>query len=566
MQSTILPEDRRPVPPGNPTISRRLILTTALVFLVSLIGLGWGVTAAGIAAPYSDPLAHIHAQDESVYVSSAIGMERSGDWLTPRFLGRLFLFKPPLLLWVTAVSVRLIGTTLFAVRLPSVLFGAAGIAACFAWCAAARTVPAAFAASALILLSAFWQIFARLCFTDTPAVVCALLALLCVALDPGLRLRRTRVLFALFAGASIMTKSIAGLLPCATLLIYSAVLPRGPRPRISAFLETALATVIVVAPWPIYQAAAHPRWFWVDFVQVQLLGIGLQNGGGSRFGSQVGYYLGSLVRMDAAVAVLGLLGVASSLRVTRLRQSPAALLAAVWGAVTLAALLTFQAQNLPYVLFLIPPLCILGAIRGPSFLDRPAIVGILIALLAIVKIAAAGEPWSVRPFAPPIPGAQAMRTYYDLARDTDLFLVDSDDQFYSATLPLPHLRYCFVDKSDWGRRTMPHYVHLGIILGTDEFLALPPDVSPYRERLRQWGVDSTDPVATTLMFSDRRDLNRLLRARPDSDFYLPSSWLAGAPEAEAAHRILRFSPDYVFLLSRSAVRRRPSLQQLPDPW
>lgn len=566
MQSPILPDGGPAVPARNPTAGSRLILATALIFLVSLIGLGWGVTESGIAAPYTDPLAHIRAQDESVYVSSAIRMERSGDWLTPRFLGRLFLFKPPLLLWVTATSIRAFGLTLFAVRLPSLLFGAAGTAACFAWCANARSVPAAFAASALIVLSPFWQSFARLCFTDTPAVVCAALALLCVTLDPGLRLRRTRILFGFFAGASILTKSVAGLLPCVTLLAYAAAMPRAQRPRFRAILEAGLSTVAVVAPWPIYQAVVHPNWFWVDFVQVQLLGIGLQNGGGGQFGAQVTYYLGSLVRMDATVAVLGLFGVAGSLRVARLRQSPAALLAAVWGAVTLVALLTFQAKNLPYVLFLVPPLCILGAVRGPSFLDRPAVVGILVALIALVKIAALGEPWSVRPFAPPIPGAQAMRMYYSLARDTDLFLVDTDDQFYSATLPLPRLRYCFIDNTDWGRRTMPHYVYLGIILRTGEFLELPPDGSPYRERLSQWGLASIDAVATTLMFNDRRDLNSLLRARPDSDFYLPSSWLTDVADAGATHDVLRFSPDYVFLLSRSAVRRRPSLQQLPDPW
>ena len=69
-------------------------------------------------------------------------------------------------------------------------------------------------------------------------------------------------------------------------------------------------------------------------------------------------------------------------------------------------------------------------------------------------------------------GAKAMRVYYDLHRDTELIAVDTDDHLYSGTIPLPHIRYAWVDPSRILSRPAPHYVPLGIMLTGEQFLAL----------------------------------------------------------------------------------------------
>jgi 4-amino-4-deoxy-L-arabinose transferase-like glycosyltransferase len=56
----------------------------ALVFAAALALLGFGAGRAGIAA-----------RDEALYSHTALRMARQGDWLTPRFLDRLALYKPP---------------------------------------------------------------------------------------------------------------------------------------------------------------------------------------------------------------------------------------------------------------------------------------------------------------------------------------------------------------------------------------------------------------------------------------------------------------------------------------
>jgi 4-amino-4-deoxy-L-arabinose transferase-like glycosyltransferase len=75
-------------------------------------------------------------------VSEAIGMTKDSDWMTPKVMGRPFLLKPPLLVWLSTLSLRLLGRSLFSIRLPALLLGAAGVATVFAWVARARSMAA----------------------------------------------------------------------------------------------------------------------------------------------------------------------------------------------------------------------------------------------------------------------------------------------------------------------------------------------------------------------------------------------------------------------------------------
>ena len=141
--------------------------------------------------------------------------------------------------------------------------------------------------------------------------------------------------------------------------------------------------------------------------------------------------------MDPVFAIFALAGVAGALRFSRLRNTPSALLAFCWTVVTVLALCAFQAKHLPYIVFLLPPLCILGALCGPAIFQRPPLLLPAIVVLFSVKAIASGEVWSLRPTAPPLAGAAAMRQYCNLRRDVELISVQPDDEFYSATLRSP---------------------------------------------------------------------------------------------------------------------------------
>ena len=68
-----------------------------LVVLLGLACLLMRSARFGLAGDYVDPISKITAQDEALYASTSIGMARQGGWLTPKFLGRYALYKPPLL-------------------------------------------------------------------------------------------------------------------------------------------------------------------------------------------------------------------------------------------------------------------------------------------------------------------------------------------------------------------------------------------------------------------------------------------------------------------------------------
>src|SRR5206468_10000742 len=109
---------------------RRALCAVAMLALACLL-----VRAArvGVAGDYVDSISKITAQDEALYANSAIAMARDGDWLTPRFMGRYALYKPPLLVWVSAVSSKLLGISRLGLRLPAALLSALALGLIFLW-------------------------------------------------------------------------------------------------------------------------------------------------------------------------------------------------------------------------------------------------------------------------------------------------------------------------------------------------------------------------------------------------------------------------------------------------
>ena len=110
-------------------------IAAAAVFLGSLAILATGAGSSGLATAWVDPVAKIQAQDEAVYASISLRMASTNQWLTPKFLGRLALFKPPLFYWLSGSSAKLFGPTAFALRVPSLLAGAGTVTIVFLWLA-----------------------------------------------------------------------------------------------------------------------------------------------------------------------------------------------------------------------------------------------------------------------------------------------------------------------------------------------------------------------------------------------------------------------------------------------
>ena len=210
--------------------------------------------------------------DEGRYAEIAREMLASGNWTTPRLNGLVYLEKPPLQYWATAIAFKLFGQSNETARLWTMLTGLAGV---FLALYAGRRLysPLAGLYAALILASSFLYFgashfnsldMALAFFTETAIFALAL------ALQPRATAAEHRfcIHIAWIACAlAVLTKGIAGIvLPGAALVLYS-LLSRdfAVWKRLAPATGTTLFLLITI-PWFVAVARANPdftRFFFV---------------------------------------------------------------------------------------------------------------------------------------------------------------------------------------------------------------------------------------------------------------------------------------------------------------
>jgi hypothetical protein len=103
---------------------------------------------------------------------------------------------------------------------------------------------------------------------------------------------------------------------------------------------------------------------------------------------------------------------------------------------------------------------------------------------------------------------------------------------------------------------------MGIVLTAEQFDGLAQWEPVFRQRLREWGLDSGEPIGTLILAGSPEELARMIRAHPSSDFLLPQQYRAAVEAAaEPAHRLAEAAGNHFFLLSREA---RP--RAAPPAW
>lgn len=493
------------------------------VFATALVLLGFNIQRVGLAEAYVDPIAHIPAQDEAVYSSTALHMAESGGWLTPVFLGRYALYKPPLLYWVAGFSVKLFGPSALALRLPSLLAGAGVALLLFTWIWRAHSLAAAASATLLLITDRVFFTLARVTLTDMPLLLWIVIALYCVYRDPGLATRRSLWIFGGAVGAAIMTKGVAGFLP---LMMLAGTGRIGFR----RFMQVCGVGALIAAPWHAYQLAVHTRWFWAEYILTEHFTWALAAPSQSTQENQLFYYLKRLALLDPVLCVAALAGIPFAIR-TRNR------LLLAWFTVVILALIAFGYRNTSYLLLLIPALCLLaaGALRNWS-------TTAVVALLACLKLA-------MLPYQPehPMPSVAALKSYAALGRTRDLILISPDDEFVSSTLPLRHVRYCFLNTHPDPPPLPLDFRYLGIALTVPEFNDFARLAPVFAQRLAEFGLASSQPVGTVILARSPGELVTLIAGHPESDFSVPTDL---GPVQDASHIAWNETAGRFFLLAR----------------
>ena len=202
--------------------------------------------------------------DEAIYAEVAREMLPDGawrgGWMTPHWNYQLWLEKPPLLMWLTALMYRTFGVSEFTSRAVSALAGIGLVGLMHAWVLKRFDALSGWLATLALLASFGFQHASRVGETDVLLSLWLFVAM--IGLIRSLAAEAGGIL--LFCGAfalALMTKGAASLilLPVA---IATLMLDRSNRVRLvrEAKLEMALGTILFLAitvPW-------H-AWMWFHF-------------------------------------------------------------------------------------------------------------------------------------------------------------------------------------------------------------------------------------------------------------------------------------------------------------
>jgi 4-amino-4-deoxy-L-arabinose transferase-like glycosyltransferase len=202
--------------------------------------------------------------DESLYATSAAEMVRSGNWLVTTFQGDVDYYntKPPLNIWLIAISFKLFGISLWALRLPSFIAAFTTIAVVQAWCR--RQLGAQTAILATVVLSTtFAFLYVHSARSGNPDAWLALDILLTVVTLWSARTSPWRLAWlGPLAAVAFLLKGMAVLMPL-SIVVGSLAIWRMPRRALAPLAAAAALFAIPTGAWA-FARWRFDRWRFFD--------------------------------------------------------------------------------------------------------------------------------------------------------------------------------------------------------------------------------------------------------------------------------------------------------------
>lgn len=209
---------------------------------------------------------------DAVLAQAARTMLTTGDWVTPRLDGVIYLEKPPLYYWPIAISYKIFGVHDWAARIP---FAASAMA--LAWLTAAMGVwafgkRAGFYAGLCMATCIGLFLFTRVLIPDvmlTFTVALGVWAFLRALDEDEPHPRLWAVIFAASLGTGLLIKSLIGVLfPLAAGVIYLFITRQFFLARTWKRLHPfsgILVILLIAAPWHVLATLRNPPYFYFGF-------------------------------------------------------------------------------------------------------------------------------------------------------------------------------------------------------------------------------------------------------------------------------------------------------------
>lgn len=194
--------------------------------------------------------------DEAVYAHEGREMLQTGDWWNVRLNGNFDFDKPPMFVWLEAISMAIFGVSDFAAKLPSALLGFGTILLIFF---ITRELTDRFWLPVLAMLvltcSQFFMRYAMHAMTDVPFTFFFALALLFGL--KGSRQPRYLLLCGVSVSLGILMRSILGIVPLSIITLHLVVTRRYSTLRSPHFIGCFLLALGLPLIWFISQYRLH---------------------------------------------------------------------------------------------------------------------------------------------------------------------------------------------------------------------------------------------------------------------------------------------------------------------
>ena len=172
--------------------------------------------------------------------------------------------------------------------------------------------------------------------------------------------------------------------------------------------------------------------------------------------------------------------------------------------------------------YLLPLIAAFAAFAAWSALRHPAALAVL-AVALMAKVALPAQPFGLSHEAQSvIPAATALERECASGGTAPLFLLNPADQFYAADLALPKVHYVYIDPGGQTDHGAMKFGHIGITVTGDQFRNLDALRPVYKQRMREWGLDSDEALATVILVRDASEASALSGVRLQSDLPDPT--------------------------------------------
>lgn len=299
--------------------------------------------------------------DDAVYAHEGKQMLATGQWWSVYLNGRPDFDKPPMFIWLEAISMKVFGVSDFAAKFPSALLGFGTILLTFLL---AREISDSYRVpiwAMLILLCT--QVFIRFsmrAMTDVPFTFFFTLAIL--AYLKGLHQSRYFLLFGWAVSCAILMRSILGGIPLGIALAHLVLTGQMRHLRSLCFALGLLLAIGLPLIWFISQYRLHGSEFPARHFSFTVENLPLTYGkNSSQFRSGLVQYPVLLIRSYWPWLPLMLLGLWMQIKPLAKRNSASVLLV-VWVVAVIVPFSLIHYKWLRYILPVFPAFSILAAI------------------------------------------------------------------------------------------------------------------------------------------------------------------------------------------------------------